>query len=203
MKNSAANAQTAETTTAAFAIGRGRFVKRLLGRSMRVVLICCIIPAVAACVGAFWDLRFLVLALMLLMILLPMVLSFLYFDKALTPYAAINIVNHRVEFLPGGLKITLLIPQPSEPDSGYTEEIEKEEPDFRESEVLIPRSEIKSWCGDSQGLTIALLTGKGAFLLIPYSAFNGTDSLKKCVDILRSYQEVAENETLSSMNNAD
>lgn len=142
------------------------------------------LPVVACgALGFMFDERLLLVALMLLFIVVPMLMSFLYTYYMLTPEARRAVIRKEVEIDEGrSIRLTYLPPEEAEETRDKSrrmllpiaseEELEKPLPPLR-----IPDPETIGWC-DVTGVrytsrfTVYLLRGpRLTFLLIPHSAF--------------------------------
>lgn len=171
--------------TSPYAMRRTHYAVKLLGTAGRITLVCCLVPAVVAAVFAFYDLRFLILALMILMIVMPLMLGFLYIANGIMPESALNVVTHTVEFRPEGLRVELLIEEM--PPLNPVDPAETEVPPVVKRTIEIPAADIKGWDTDSRSMTLRLARPKRGFVYIPFSAFGETEALRSAVEVMRGY----------------
>lgn len=123
--------------------------------------------------GAIFDLRWVIVALMILFIVLPMVLAFLFFYYGLDPVSVVNSPPHALEF--GDNAITVYIYEMVEcsPDTDSSSSSpENKNPDFKTKAIKeIDYCGIKDFIvGLSQVILRTSVPGNG-FLIIPLSAF--------------------------------
>lgn len=127
-----------------------------------------------AVIGAFVDVRFLFISLMLLFIVVPMVMSFLYTYYMLTPEARRAVTRKYVE-ISEGMSIRLVYLPPEKPI--YSEPKLGEDAPQEEIVVKIPEPENISWSDirkvryTSRFVVYILDTPRLQFVLVPYSAF--------------------------------
>lgn len=129
--------------TPSFRIPRATFAVRMValyGKWWLAVLLVLFVAAVVA--GIVADLRFLVVGLMVLFIVFPMVVAFLYFKEGLRRECAMNVVEHFLDIDGKGIGVNLL--KPREADVDEEEESDTEEVIarlyFRKDNLLPPES---------------------------------------------------------------
>lgn len=109
---------TLQSPPGAFRVATGRWLAQMFFQSSTCMTSVGIILACALAMGiygAVCDLRVAILALILLFLLLPMVLSMLFFIFGLKETNALNTTLHTVELLQdGGLRITVFRPNPND-----------------------------------------------------------------------------------------
>lgn len=66
------------------------------------------VPLIACLVASLWDLRFAFVALILVFLVFPMVIAYVYFSKLLTPQAQRAIWTKRIEFNGDTRKLTVV-----------------------------------------------------------------------------------------------
>ena len=123
-----------------------------------------IAPAIALMVGAMGDTRFLLVALILIFLVIPPAVFFIYFYYGLSPAARFSILPHRIEANDNGLTFTFYHPDDTESENGHT-------PTSTETIVW---HDIKSVATDSETLTFRLGNGSYSFILLPASALSDT-----------------------------
>lgn len=139
---------------------------------------------VCATIGLLGDVRFLLIALMLLFIVVPMLMSFLYTYYMLTPEARRAVTRKEVEIVEGqSLKLRYLPPEEKEAEEQRDRSRRMLLPVAREEEkapeavvVAVPEPETISWSDVvavkyTSRFRVYILKGERlAFLLIPHSA---------------------------------
>ncbi|MDE6010560.1 MAG: hypothetical protein K2F87_03825 [Muribaculaceae bacterium] len=72
----------------------------------------------AATAVATWDIRWAVCALMVILLIAPVVIAWLYLQFALDPECAFNVLDHRIELQGGGLEVAVWPKRPApDPES--------------------------------------------------------------------------------------
>lgn len=163
----------ASLTTPIIRIGGGVMGRHLL---LRHGLWCTLVAGLAAIlliiIGAIWDLRIIILGLMLIFLVIPMLLSFVYFRYGLTLEYALNTLPHTLTFSHEGILVKTFKRKEEEAES---DELITDRT-FRYSKAMI--SGIES---DGSGVYICIKSteqGKRqshGSLLLPYSAFSPED----------------------------
>ncbi len=163
------------TKTVPFTTSSGDYLSTLMGLwlprygwAVALPLIIC------AVVGAIWDERFLFIALVLLFIVVPMLMSFLYTYYMLTPEARRAVTRKEVEIDEGkSLRLVYLPPEkpvyrlPKLGDDNPPEEIIFPVPEPE----TITWDKIKKVKHTSRFAVYILHAPRLQFLLVPYSAF--------------------------------
>ncbi len=176
MKESAQN----EAATEKFRVSSGRVLSVLAMRHGPLWGTVCAVPVVAALILGFaLDARFFILALMVLMIFMPSVAAFLYFDHGLRPATALNTVEHSLRLDPDALAVTVFPPRRrrAAADVFDPEEMRREadEPDAEPREVRFAYADLSPYI---VGLaSIIIPAGRNGVLLVPASAFKAPTSL--------------------------
>lgn len=143
-----------------------------------------LLPAIFA--GIFIDLRWLIIALMIVFIVIPMILAFAFFYYGLNPISVINSTPHSLEFREDGIMATLYTPVPT--DQKKVEEPEKENTPTYElrSKTTIDYSAVSDFVvGLSDIILRTKLSGKG-FLSIPVTAFIDKNHMIKAIDLVNA-----------------
>lgn len=91
----------------------------------KAVTILSLLLAVSLVLGIWLDLRFFIITLMVIFIVSPMILGFMYYYYGLGERCYFNVTKHAVEFSEQGIKISMYFPEVAEPDSEETERSEK------------------------------------------------------------------------------
>lgn len=161
--------------TSPFTTSSGDYLSTLMGLWLPRYGWAVALPLVlCAIVGMIWDERFLFIALMLLFIVVPMLMSFLYTYYMLTPEARRAVTRKEVEIDEGkSLRLVYLPPEkpvyrtPKLGDSNPPEEIIFPVPEPE----TIPWNKIKRIKHTSRFVVYILDAPRLQFLLVPYSAF--------------------------------
>lgn len=114
--------------TRPFSVGRGIVLKNMIllpstGWPVWVALFAGLVLAVFGC---FFDVRFLIMGLMVCVAVVPVITGFLYFSYSLSPAIVANLLPHTLERCPDGFLLRIWCR--SDQDDGS-----EEEPGWRES----------------------------------------------------------------------
>lgn len=152
---------------------------------------------------ALHDIRFLICGLMFIFIIIPMIMSFLYLNYALSPEVALNVLPHSLQLDREGVKI-FIYPKSEQPkrgegsdkddlqESGLTPQDRKEPQDMTDSDMKEEQPDpVVRFTGyaDLINYTVGLdciyfkLKGNG-FLYIPTSAFENQTQFNEFVAAL-------------------
>ncbi|MBD5356472.1 MAG: hypothetical protein HDR88_09670 [Bacteroides sp.] len=138
--------------------------------------------------GICIDLRWLIVALMVVFIIIPLILAFAFFYYGLNPVSVINSTYHSLEFETGQIAATLYnAPPPSGNKNKTGENDSKEKPDYEvRSQAKIDYSDVSDFVvGISDIILRTKFSGKG-FLLIPLTAFRDKSHLITAIDAVRT-----------------
>lgn len=145
-----------------------------------------IVPiAVCAAVGVTFDVRFLLISFMLLFIVVPMLMSFLYTYYMLAPEARRAVIRKEVEICDGeSIRLIYLPPEDSDDNKRKAESRmllpiadEKEREKAKFSPLPVPEPEIIPWenvisVKNTTRFTVYILKAPRLhFLLVPHSSF--------------------------------
>lgn len=173
-------------TTGQFSVPRSAVLRAGLSRHTPLIAaLVCVPVAVCVALALIFDLRWLIVMFMCLLIVSPMVLAFLYFRYALSPRCYPNSFPHTATIDEGGITLSGTIEIPALPD--------KDEPDSEQTEKKIERTvplHLSASWGDigAVGCTLhdvrVFLKGSPAGLIIlPYSALEDADG---CIRFMRA-----------------
>lgn len=160
-----------EIVSEIFRVPRGVMIRKMAFRFARLPMTALSILIIAAAVVAIFDIRWLIVALMLICIVTPMVMAWLYFYYGLRPECFVNILPHRVLINTKGIKVFLL---------------QGEEEEYKETEYVFDRAALKPFTIGMKSITVPVsrknrITG---FLILTSDAFGGVDRLNDAAGIL-------------------
>ena len=166
-------------TTASFRIPHGRYIMTMAMCQARLPLGLLAVAVVAAAVAAIVvDLRWIVVALMLVMIILPMVAAMLYFNYGLRPEGFVNVVPHTLTFGDGKIEAEVTFPSlDAEPDDDAPQP-----PVVRRYSFALARP--ARYVTSGNGLIITLGAPDKGVLIVPYAAFDDEQHLGNAVSCL-------------------
>lgn len=174
------------TMSRVFRMTPGRFAAELVFRYAWIWILALSLGAVAGiALSIMVDLRWLVITLLIVCIVMPMVLAFLYYYYGLKRGCYVNTVPHRIVMTDEGLAARLVIPLRDE-DIAENDE-EQGEARYRTRDELFPYSSLRPFTIGSNSAIIPL-SGKGAgFLWIPADAFADPENLAALLKRLDGY----------------
>lgn len=139
--------------------------------SMGIVVLATIITFAATS-----DYRWIIIALMIIMLIIPMSASLLLIDKGFRYITTLNTIKHSIELMTEGAMIRCYIPNFS--DDG-------EQCGERVSQTMIPYSDFKGWeLGMNEIIFNISGSSKNGLLFLPVSSFNDSKEFKLFTDEL-------------------
>lgn len=144
-----------------FRMGGGAFATALVrnfGRrwiiAFAVIVIASVLP------GIFIDVRFLIIALMVVLIVSPMMLVFLYYSYGLRKECFVNIIPHTVSVEEDSVKVKI-----------YTDRDSEDENEWKYREIFFPKGDFGKYRVDGDAVEFELGKPKRGFLWLPLSAY--------------------------------
>lgn len=116
-----------------------------------------ILTILGVIIGIYVDIRYLILALIIVFIISPAVLSILYYSEGLKRISCLNVVNHSLVY---------------DEDSVAIETYDDE--DFPIRKVVIPYDKLGKMIIGSESVTFMLKERNDGFLWVPISAFENS-----------------------------
>lgn len=172
-----------EVTTGKFTVSGASFARRLVALHMRGFLLAvAVVLAVCGVLAAIHDLRWIIVALMVAMLLTPMLLALQYFNHGLRRVSALNTLPHRMVFSDGGLQVE--VDRTFRDGSGDGKE-EEDPGDCVTAVIEIPYSRIGGWSADVRYLCLRTSGPDDGFLMVPDYAFRCREDIKRVGEILR------------------
>ncbi len=146
------------------------------------ILVFLLILITAAVLSVIHDLRWIIVALMIVCITAPMMLAFFYIFHGMKPLTVINSLPHTLSFEDDGITATLLSQHKNE---------ETNETEYTElSRRFLPYSEIRSYKSGVTSIILPFEKGDKGFIWLPVSAFdeeNGLlDAMNKVISAIRN-----------------
>lgn len=170
---------TPQVETALHAMSRGAMLRVLFMLYGRRFVVAAAIPA-AACVVAsmVWDLRWLIVALMIIFLFIPLAMAMLYFNYGFKPECFVNVLQHSVKITTSSVRVRAMVTTPDENDEGDCE--------VREVNYAFGYDMSNPYRTTGDALIVNVQSPSSGFLYIPYTAFAGVDALRRAVDILNN-----------------
>lgn len=158
---------------------------RISGKSMIIIMArrFAIVPlaltvltavASAALAAVTADIRFFVVTLMVVFIIAPMVMAWLYFFYGLRKECFVNVLPHRLHILTDGIRAEIFVADTTDSGNPST-------PSFRQAgEYFFPASTLHPFYVGLESVTIPVgAVRPRGFIRIPASAFGGITGLSK------------------------
>ncbi len=175
-----------------------RTMMTLYGKSWILWTLTIMLPFIVA--GIIFDLRWVIIALMLLFIIMPMMLAALYFYYGMNRISVINSTYHKFEFSSKSIRAYIyskeLPTQIQASTSTDTVISDEDKPDYTlRSQIDIPYSIIKDFVVGMQEVILRTnLNGRG-FLLLPLSSFQDKQIFAKTLEIVTTEKKMNKKET--------
>lgn len=180
---------------------RGRLMATLFYLHARpLILILSLLALALLAAGIFIDIRWAIVFLMIVFIVAPMAMSFLYFYHGLKPATAANVVPHYITFTPEGFSLDIIEREADpkwnddteqEPESGE-EDKNDQESEVKEKETKIrytipyPYPSIKQCRPGRDGYIITFDDSAAGFVWIPYTLLAGQADMKNIIASLKN-----------------
>lgn len=137
-----------------------------------------VVVCIPAAISLAYDLRWLVVALIFLLLVGPMMLAFLYFHHGLKKLSVANVVDHKLEFFPDRLKITIFA-QTDQPDAADYDSDKQRLYSYDMDYSRISKIDISM-----SGVEMSVDNGKEGILCIPADVFVGEDDFSRAMDMM-------------------
>ena len=130
-------------------------------------------------IGIFIDIRYSIISLMIIFLVSPLFIAYLYFYHGLKPMTAINIVPHRLTVSNNGIGIDI-------PDKPYPDKKEENIKGSAGHAIFHPYSSFGKYISGNTGFILIFTDHNNGFLWVPYSTFlDDTESR----DFLEAFQK--------------
>ncbi len=185
--------------TRPFRMGRGEFARTLFmqkGLTATCVLFLLFITGIFF--GSLVDIRFLILSAMIVFIILPMVIGYLYYYHALGKYYHFNVVDHNIRIGDDALHVVMYFPVKMEKDADREVDEDRVNGDEQES-VEYKTLEYKIRYEDLGRCNISFRSAifpvgspEVGFLWLPESAFNESGDFQEIIDCITQHTQYAD-----------
>lgn len=156
-----------------FRMGRGDFARKMFHFwGITPLLLLCALALVGIIAGFLIDMRYSILALMVVFILMPTVMMFLYYYHGLSENCRFNIVDHNLYVEEQALRVSMYFPNPTEEDADARKQM-----DF-----FIDYNRIRSFKVFDKSVVFPIGTPVNGFVWLPLSAFDSVDDFRKALD---------------------
>lgn len=154
-----------------FRMGGGAFAAALVRNFGRGWIIAfAVIVCASILPGIFIDVRFLIIALMMVLIISPMMLVFLYYSYGLRRECFINTIPHTVSVEEDMVKVRMYTDRESEDESGW-----------KYRELFFPKEDFGKYRIDGDAVEFELGKPKRGFLWLPLSAYGDPSGYRATV----------------------
>lgn len=166
-----------DISTTSFRIANKKFAVEMFRRYGAVwVWISVSMVAVATALAIFHDSRWVIVVLMIVFLVAPAVLAWLYFYHGLKPVSAVNVVEHRVAFGSDGMAI-IVYPKPAVEEDGAPQDT------YRTEQLLnIGYDRVAGIEVGLSSVSLPVDKGRGGFLCVPAAAFEAEEDFKEAMD---------------------
>lgn len=175
-----------QIVTEEFTVSRSKFLMLMAEcYALRPLTALAIAALVAAALGIAIDLRWLIIGLMVVCIVTPMVIAFLYFNYGLRPESFVNIVPHTVRIEPGAVCVEAVFRENAADDNDPPDDSER--PDLEEKRVnwRFPIDPALPYTPLSSAIRINLTRDFRGFIYVPYESFTHEENLRAAIEVLR------------------
>lgn len=187
--------------TSLFSVGKGEFAGILSSRfGLKWWFILIGLLTVGAIAGAATsDLRWIIVALMLVLLVVPMVGAMLYFNYGLRRECYMNIAPHKVAISSSGLRVDVYILKSAEDEEA--DDGAKAKAASRDEKVVdriysidFPPERLGRYTVGSKGITLSVEAPGAGFVRLPYSAFADEKVFAKAIEIIRGFNTLGNGE---------
>lgn len=166
-----------------FRMGRGEFARTLfLEKGLSAVCVLSILFIVGIFIGWLVDLRFMILSAMIIFIITPMLMGYLYYYHALGKYYHFNVVDHNISFLDNGLRITMYFPMMEESDTMESDSENTDKLSCKTIDYTIRYSDFSGCVSNPNSALFHIGVPANGFLWLPVSAFGSIEKFNDTVN---------------------
>ena len=130
-------------------------------------------------IGIFIDIRYSIISLMIIFLVSPLFIAYLYFYHGLKPMTAINIVPHRLKVSNNGIGIDI-------PEKPYPDKKEENIKGTAGHAIFHPYSSFGKYISGNNGFILIFVDHNNGFLWVPYSTFRNDAESR---DFLEAFQK--------------
>ncbi|MCM1290406.1 MAG: hypothetical protein NC201_03735 [Prevotella sp.] len=153
--------------TPLFKISRTLLFRHLISHHAKIPLIIIATLTIASILtGILTDLRWIIVGLMCILIFLPAIAAWIYFDYGLRPSVAFNVIPHKILLTPQ--EIIILIPPLPSPDENNQSNTATNHQSLSYKKIIFQRNTLQQPILDLNGATIPIMTSLSGYLFIPY-----------------------------------
>lgn len=171
-----------ETDT--FCIGHGRFALMMLSEfgGYRWILLFFLLVAAAIAAAVMSDLRWVAVAAMLVLLIMPMWVALSYFHYGLRQGCYCNIIPHFLRFSSEGIRVVIDVTPKDDKADKDTGTEETAEHIFKE--IFFPRESLGKYTLIRDGIKLRTSSPDWGFIVMPYKIFRSKDDFEKILGMI-------------------
>lgn len=147
-----------------------KFASELFSRFIPVwIWIALAVIVTLGIIAGFFDIRLIIIAFLIVLIVFPAIVGFLYYSYALSRECFINRIPHSVRIADDSLEVTLYIKESQ--DESQDESEEDNEESYRTRKEIFSPGNIGKLKINTDGAFLTINDRHKGFLFIPYEAF--------------------------------
>lgn len=146
-----------------------------------------LVSVIFGLIGAILDLRWLLIAFMIFLIIMPSIVGLVYYSYALNRECFVNRLPHTVALVEDNLRVTLKIKTFKE-DEELNEDHDEaaENPEYRDRVETFPGTTVVDWEPMEKGGLVIVKDKNRGFIFIDYDAFESPGDFRMIADWARS-----------------
>lgn len=165
--------------TSRFRMGQAALLRRMAAKSSPLPWgVLAILFIAFLMLEIFVNLRFIIVAMMLIFIAAPLIAAYLYFSFGFSQYVAFNSLPHTLSFRPEGVDVNIFTPAPEREEKASESEDEDKDDAAEEEEtpqeivktIFIPREMMQKAEIHIDAIIIPLKAEREGFIYVPRSA---------------------------------
>ncbi len=170
--------------TEVYKMSRKGFARQMIKQYGRKWLVAYALLVISSVIVAFFvDYRFFLLSLIIVFIMIPMQMAFLYYYYGLNRECFMNIVPHKLSIFGEGILVTMFFPPYDEEasdnlsdknETGEQNEHKWEYDGWKESEFMIKFGSLDRYVVGKDSVIIPIIGRPGGFIWLPERAFPET-----------------------------
>lgn len=151
-----------------------KLVELLFYQNGKVWMYVCLVGILFFIIAGFTlNLKFFILALMWIFLIIPLLISFLYFFYGLNPLTSYNVINHTIIFSNENIIIHFLL--------------EEDENNKNIKDIVLPLKDITEIKRYPDSIILFFKDYKEGWLWLPFSGFNSFDDFNTLITHAKSY----------------
>jgi hypothetical protein len=168
-----------------YRMGGGSFALEMLFRYAGIWMLLLSVTALTGIIlGITIDLRWFVIGLMVVFVVIPMVLAFLYYYFGLRRECFINTIPHTVVVNNAGVTVRMHLPDNGSDEPGAEGSSAESDKEPRIREEFFPYVQMQPYRIGSKSVIIPLRTPAKGFIWIPADAFEEQEELAEALQLI-------------------